>query len=174
MKKLFHVILGVLLAASIVGGGIFAFSNPRHIHVETSDATTIKSEAHHKVLVVYFAGDQKLETMAKYIANQTHGDLLKVTPKGKHVKDLDHVTSLSYKFSPHSASDKVRAITDYSAIYFGYPSSWKEDARPLQLFASKVDLSNLNVVPFGAAQIDTTKTEEKTSLLTKEVNRCIC
>jgi hypothetical protein len=176
MKKLFYVVIAALVAISVIGGGIYTFSYPARSTTKIGEATPMKSTTKSNVLVIYFAGDKDLEKMAQAISEKTDGDLLKVSLVGKNAsRNINNTKSLSYNFTNNINSEVVKDFYDYNVVYYGTPSGWSKNSKPLKLLAERFKFKDQDLIPFGTSKLtltDLTSTR-KDSKLTDEITRCV-
>ena len=111
-----------------------------------------------KTLIAYFSATGSTEQVAKYIASETGGMLLKLTPEDPYTdEDLDYNSDSSRVVNeynnPEQRNIKLEESTisdfdDYDTIFVGYPIWWGTAAWPINDFIKENNFEGKTVIPF--------------------------
>ncbi|MDE5940554.1 MAG: hypothetical protein K2H14_00425 [Muribaculaceae bacterium] len=105
-----------------------------------------------KILIAYFSWGGNTETVANYIANQTHGELFRIEPVVPYPSDYTPCTEVALEERDTNArpaiKDKVANWDDYDVIFIGCPVWWHEAPMIIHTFAESYDFTGKTVVPF--------------------------
>ena len=107
-----------------------------------------------KPLVVYFSYTGNTDTMAHWIANESGGDLSRVTVKDTYPDDYDATVDRAKKELDSGARPQITVDLDanklagYSTVFFGFPIWWYDLPTPMCTLLESYDLSGKEVVPF--------------------------
>ena len=109
-----------------------------------------------KVLVAYFSATGNTKGIAEQIAGLTGGDLYEIIPAEPYTdEDLDYSDSQSRASlemddpdaRPEISSEAI-SISEYAALYLGYPIWHGQAPRILSTFAESYDFDGLTIIPF--------------------------
>lgn len=107
-----------------------------------------------KPLVVYFSYTGNVDKMAHWIANETGGDLVRVTAKDAYSDNYDATVDRAKKELDEGARPEITVELDanqlagYNTVFFGFPIWWYDLPTPMCTFLESYDLSGKEVVPF--------------------------
>lgn len=90
--------------------------------------------------------------LARMIATNTGGDLLKITPVIPYPATYAELLAVSQKERntqslPEFVSD-AKHVEDYDTVFIGYPNWWADMPRIVYHFLMKYDFSNATIIPF--------------------------
>ena len=141
MKKLI-LSIAILLGFGISGNNAFATNNK-------------------KTLVVYYSDTGTTEGVAKIIAKETNGDLVKLEPKIPYTEaDLNWRDKNSRVVKEHENLDKVHVelknakiknFDTYDTVFIGYPIWWSEATWVVDDFVEKNDFTGKRVIAFATS-----------------------
>lgn len=125
----------------------------------STDPTTPSTEGSgHKVLVAYFSGSGRTESVAQKIADATGGTLFEITPQQPYTSaDLNYGNSSSRVVQEYNdVSKRDIALTtvtpadwsSYDVVFIGYPIWWGGAAWPVNGFVTGNDFTGKTVIPF--------------------------
>ncbi len=163
MKKLLTILFCFILAIALM-----ACSNQKNNSL-SNDENDIKSASSEdanndvknqskKTLIAYFSATGSTEQVATYIASETGGMLLKLTPEDPYTEeDLDYNDDNSRVVNeynnPEQRNIKLEESTisdfdDYDTIFVGYPIWWGIAAWPINDFVEANNFEGKTVIPF--------------------------
>ena len=120
---------------------------------EKSD-TVSGSEAGHKILVAYFSYTGHLDSMAHWIADETGGDIVRVTAKETYPEDYNETVDRAKKEHDDSARPAIdvnltaEQLAEYDTVFFGFPVWWYDLPMPMWTFLESYDFSGKTIIPF--------------------------
>ena len=168
MKKLFSIIMSILLIVSLTACGS---QNADHSGGQSGTLENLQSGSGNaeaempsneasgkKTLVVYYSATENTKKAAEHIASVTGGDLFELVPvKPYSREDLnwnDENSRVVYKYE-HPAERKVALTTvtvdnfdKYDTVFIGYPIWWGIAAWPVNGFIEANDFTAKTVIPF--------------------------
>lgn len=128
MMKHFSKIISILLTIIILGAALAGCSRKGNetstqtpVQTDTQNESTSPSEASgsvqnesgavedHKVLVVYFSYTGHLDSMAHWIADETGGDIVRVTAKEAYPDDYDETVDRAKEERDDNARPEIAA-----------------------------------------------------------------
>ena len=168
MKKLFSIIMSILLIVSLTACGS---QNADHSGGQSGTLENLQSGSGNaeaempsneasgkKTLVVYYSATENTKKAAEHIASVTGGDLFELVPvKPYSREDLnwnDENSRVVYEYE-HPAERKVALTTVtvdnfdiYDTVFIGYPIWWGIAAWPVNGFIEANDFTAKTVIPF--------------------------
>lgn len=174
MKKIFALILTVLLAFSLIAceskvqdNGInttpSATNQGDRQDSASSNLPETEPPAGAKVLVAYFSrtGENygvgviekgNTEIIAEMIAAKTGGDLFRIESVNAYPSGYDDCTKMAREEKNANARPELTATVtdfdDYDVIYLGYPIWWSDMPMPIYTFLESYDFSGKTIIPF--------------------------
>lgn len=113
-----------------------------------------KVSGNSKVLVAYFSWSGNGQQMARWIAEETGGDLFRIVPAESYGDDYNACADrakneLDNEIRPE-LSEHIDADTmaQYDTIYIGFPVWWYDLPMPVWTFLEEYDLSGKTIIPF--------------------------
>lgn len=106
------------------------------------------------VLVAYFSWSGNGQQMARWIAEETGGDLFRIVPAESYGDDYNACADrakneldngIRPELSEHIDTD---IMAEYDVIYIGFPVWWYDLPMPVWTFLEEYDLSGKTVIPF--------------------------
>lgn len=141
----FTALLTICVSLSDCGGG-------NHNAIDNSPESTVSGDS--KVLVAYFSWSGNGQQMARWISEETGGDLFRIVPSEPYGEDFDSCADrakneLDNEIRPE-LSEHIDADTmaQYDVIYIGFPVWWYDLPMPVWTFLEEYDLSGKTVIPF--------------------------
>ena len=153
MKKKVWIIIGIVViiaaAAALILPRLFGGSH-RGIDNEPEADVTGNS----KTLVAYFSWSGNGQQMARWIAEETGGELFRIVPAESYGEnygacadraknELDN--GIRPELSSHIDAD---IMAQYDTIYLGFPVWWYDLPMPVWSFLEEYDLSGKTIIPF--------------------------
>lgn len=152
MKKRVVKILSAVTAILTVCVGLSACGGGNHSAIDNSPESAVDGDS--KVLVAYFSWSGNGQQMARWIADETGGDLFRIVPAESYGEDFDACADrakneLDNGIRPE-LSEHIDAgiMAQYDVIYIGFPVWWYDLPMPVWTFLEEYDLSGKTVIPF--------------------------
>ena len=152
MKKRIVKLLSAVTAILTVCVGLSACGGGNHSAIDNSPESAVDGDS--KVLVAYFSWSGNGQQMARWIADETGGDLFRIVPAESYGEDFDACADrakneLDNGIRPE-LSEHIDAgiMAQYDVIYIGFPVWWYDLPMPVWTFLEEYDLSGKTVIPF--------------------------
>ena len=150
-KRLIIIIVAVLLviAAAVICFRMFGGS---HTGIDNNSETKLSDDSN--VLVAYFSWSGNGQQMARWISEETGGDLFRIVPSEPYGEDFDSCADrakneLDNGIRPElSEHIEKRMMEKYDVSYIGFPVWWYDLPMPVWTFLEEYDLSGKTVIPF--------------------------
>lgn len=152
-KKKIIVIVSVIVilvaAAIIIGRNLLGGS-----HTGIDNEPEAKVDGDSKILVAYFSWSGNGQKMARWIAEETGGDLFRIVPTESYGEDYNACADrakneldneIRPELSEHIDAD---VMAQYDKIYIGFPVWWYDLPMPVWTFLEEYDFSGKTVIPF--------------------------
>jgi flavodoxin len=113
-----------------------------------------RSSGDGNILVVYFSYTGHLDSMAHWIADETGGDLIRVTAKEAYSDDYDETVDRAKKEQDEDARPQINAeltqeqLAGYDTVFFGFPVWWYDIPMPMYTFLDTYNFSGKTIIPF--------------------------
>ena len=123
-----------------------------HTGIDNNPESKLSNDS--KVLVAYFSWSGNGQQMARWISEETGGDLFRIVPAEPYGKDFDSCADrakneLDNGIRPElSEHIEKQAMEQYNVIYIGFPVWWYDLPMPVWSFLEEYDLSGKTVIPF--------------------------
>ncbi len=146
MKKIISTLLSFAMLITLAACGS---SNSAQ---NTSNAP--KPEVTGNILVVYFSWSGHLESMAGWIADETGGDLYRVTAKEEYPQNYNETADRAKKEQDDGVRPEINVdltqeqIDGYDVIFFGFPVWWYDLPMSMWTFLESYDFSGKTIIPF--------------------------
>lgn len=178
-KKLYMIIVFVMVlsfaACGNVGGSTQAVNTASAVQPDETEevsataepvpsAETMVSEENasveeaettgNKILVVYFSWSGNLDKMAHWVADETDGDLYRVTAKDPYPENYNETADRAKseqdkRIRPEINFDlTAEQMADYETIFFGFPVWWYDLPMSMWTFLESFDFSGKTIIPF--------------------------
>ena len=177
MKKYLSVILGIILTFCLVACGTSGkdtgndnnqeIINNQQVSDTEEQETSAKAgqtemnanseqENEEKAAVVYFSGTGNTREVANLLAKEANADIYEIVPENIYTSDdlnyNDDNCRANQEMNDDSArpaiSNDLSAVSEYDAIYLGYPIWWGTAPRIIQTFIENYDISRATVYMF--------------------------
>lgn len=144
LLTIFTALLTLCISFSACGGN--------HNAIDNSLESTVNGDS--KTLVAYFSWSGNGQQMARWIAEETGGDLFRIVPAESYGEDYDACADrakneldneIRPELSEHIDAD---VMSQYDVIYIGFPVWWYDLPMPVWTFLEEYDLSGKTVIPF--------------------------
>lgn len=152
MKKRFIKLLSAFTALLTLCVSLSACGGGNHNAIDNSPESTVSGDS--KVLVAYFSWSGNGQQMARWIAEETGGDLFRIVPAEPYGEDYNTCADrakdeldneIRPELSEHIDAD---VMAQYDVIYIGFPVWWYDLPMPVWTFLEEYDLSGKTVIPF--------------------------
>ena len=117
---------------------------------DTSDTET----AENKILVVYFSWSGHLDSMAHWVADETGGDLYRVTAADPYTEDYNATADRAKQEQDDGVRPEIvvditpEQMSEYDTVFFGFPVWWYDLPMPMWTFLENYDFSGKTIIPF--------------------------
>ena len=136
-----------------------ASPSPSSSAVSSSSAASVEAadpqaEDGSKALIVYFSYTGHLDTMAHWIADETGGDLVRVTAVDAYPDDYDATVDRAKAEQDDGARPEINVdltqaqLNGYDTVFVGFPVWWYDLPMPMWTFLEGNDFSGKTVIPF--------------------------
>ena len=152
MKKRMIRLLSAFTALLTLCVSLIACGGGNHNAIDNSPESTVSGDS--KVLVAYFSWSGNGQQMARWIAEETGGDLFRIVPAEPYGEDFNACadrakneldSQIRPELSEHIDAD---VMSQYDVIYIGFPVWWYDLPMPVWTFLEEYDLSGKTVIPF--------------------------
>jgi len=153
MKKKIIITVSIaavlILVAAVVCMNLFGGS---HTAIDNNPESEVTGES--SVLVAYFSWSGNGQQMARWISEETGGDLFRIVPTESYGADYDACADrakeeldngIRPELSEHISAD---IMAQYDVILLGFPVWWYDLPMPVWTFLEEYDLSGKTVIPF--------------------------
>lgn len=153
MKKkrivIVSIIMVVVVIAVIIGMRFFTGGN---MGIDNNPEAEVSGNSN--VLVAYFSWSGNGQQMARWISEETGGDLFRIVPSESYGDDYGACADrakneLDNEIRPELSSHiDADIMAQYDVIYIGFPVWWYDLPMPVWTFLEEYDLSGKTVIPF--------------------------
>lgn len=172
MKKML-IFASSILALALAGcsGNASSSASPSSEPIASSDSPSTSSSSDHRsepssspsgendILVTYFSGTGRTETVAEYVFSLSGGLLSEIVPEDPYTSDdLNYSDSNSRASKEHADSTSRPAISgtisnfaDYETIFIGHPIWWGDAPRIIQTFIESYSFTGKTVYTFSTS-----------------------
>ena len=172
MKKILSLILTAVLLLTLAACGTVRNEEqntsttpiPENTEAPASDAVSNAvpdeteqeptAETDGKILVVYFSWSGNLDKMAHWIADETGGDLIRVTAKEAYPENYNDTADRAKKEVDNGIRPEINVdltpeqMAQYDTVFFGFPVWWYDLPMSMWTFLESYDFSGKTVIPF--------------------------
>lgn len=168
MKKLFSILLGLIMSAAMCSfaacagnGANNTYSDDEHTGGSENNGGLNTPETPYgdsDVLIVYFSATGNTERVADYIAEATGGELFELVPVDEYTSDDLRWTDENSRVVQEYENPELRDIElvsatvenwpEYDMVFIGYPIWWGIAAWPVNGFVEDNDFTGKTVIPF--------------------------
>ena len=124
-------------------------SNPTELSVDKGNEATGNS-----ILVVYFSWSGHLDSMAHWVADETGGDLYRVTAKDPYPENYDQTADRAKQEQDNDVRPEIvvditeEQMAQYDTVFFGFPVWWYDLPMSMWTFLENYDFSGKTIIPF--------------------------
>ncbi len=152
MKK--KIIIAIIIVAVIAVAVVVCMNLFGGSHTGIDNKPEVKVSEDSNILVAYFSWSGNGQQMARWISEETGGDLFRIVPTQSYGEDYNACADrakneLDNEIRP-DLSEHIDANTmeQYDVIYIGFPVWWYDLPMPVWTFLEEYDLSGKTVIPF--------------------------
>lgn len=144
------VVLVVIIAAVAIVMGIFGGGS--HTGIDNDPEAAVQGDSN--ILVAYFSWSGNGQQMARWIAEETGGELFRIVPEESYGEDYGACADrakeeLDNEIRPALSSHiDPDMMAQYDTIYLGFPIWWYDLPTPVWTFLEEYDFSGKTVIPF--------------------------
>lgn len=150
-KRLIMIVVAILLviAAAAICFTMFGGS---HTGIDNNPESKLSDDSN--VLVAYFSWSGNGQQMARWISEETGGDLFRIVPTKPYGEDFDSCADRAKNELDNGIRTELaehidkEAMERYDVIYIGFPVWWYDLPMPVWSFLEEYDLSGKTVIPF--------------------------
>ncbi|MBO4835103.1 MAG: NAD(P)H-dependent oxidoreductase [Lachnospiraceae bacterium] len=149
------IVMGLMLAAC---GNKEKPNDPEPVesNVQTEPETDPVGDvdAESKILVVYFSWSGNLHKMAGWVADETGGDLVRVTAKDAYPDDYDETADRAKQEQDDGIRPEINVeltteqLAQYDVVFFGFPVWWYDLPMPMWTLLENYGFSGKTIIPF--------------------------
>lgn len=152
MKKRVIKLLSALTALLMFGLSLSACGGGNHSAIDNAPESAVNGDS--KILVAYFSWSGNGQQMARWISEETGGDLFRIVPSEPYGEDFNACADRAKdeldnevrpELSEHIDED---TMAQYDVIYIGFPVWWYDLPMPVWTFLEEYNLSGKTVIPF--------------------------
>ena len=110
--------------------------------------------ADNKILVVYFSWSGHLDSMAHWVADETGGDLYRVTAKDPYPENYNQTADRAKQEQDNDVRPEIvvditeEQMAQYDTVFFGFPVWWYDLPMSMWTFLESYDFSGKTIIPF--------------------------
>ncbi|MBR2594055.1 MAG: NAD(P)H-dependent oxidoreductase [Firmicutes bacterium] len=111
-------------------------------------------DADKNVIVVYFSWSGHLDSMAHWVADETDGDLFRVTAKEDYPEDYNETADRAKSEQDNGVRPEINIdltqeqMAKYDTVFLGFPVWWYDLPMPMWTFLESYDFSGKIIIPF--------------------------
>ena len=121
---------------------------------DDTESTEAGSEGDGNVLVVYFSWSGHLDSMAHWVADETGGDLYRVTAADPYPEDYNATADRAKEEQDNDVHPEIvvditeEKMDQYDTVFFGFPVWWYDLPMSMWTFLESYDFSGKTIIPF--------------------------
>ena len=122
--------------------------------VDSNSSTDTASAGNGNILVVYFSWSGHLDSMAHWVADETGGDLYRVTAADPYPENYDDTADRAKQEKDDGIRPEIvvditqEQMAGYDTVFFGFPVWWYDLPMPMWTFLESYDFSGKTIIPF--------------------------
>lgn len=151
-KRILIAVIAVMVIAVIAMIGVRMLGGGSHTGIDNNPEAEVIGDS--KILVAYFSWSGNGQQMARWISEETGGELFRIVPEESYGEDYEACADrakneldngIRPELSSHIDAD---IMAQYDVIYLGYPIWWGIAAWPVDGFIAANDFTGKTVIPF--------------------------
>ncbi len=121
---------------------------------ENNSSTDTASAGNGNILVVYFSWSGHLDSMAHWVADETGGDLYRVTAANPYPENYDDTADRAKQEKDDGIRPEIvvditqEQMAGYDTVFFGFPVWWYDLPMSMWTFLENYDFSGKTIIPF--------------------------
>ena len=121
---------------------------------DSNSSTDTASAGNGNILVVYFSWSGHLNSMARWVADETGGDLYRVTAAEPYPENYDDTADRAKQEKDDGIRPEIvvditqEQMAGYDTVFFGFPVWWYDLPMSMWTFLESYDLSGKTIIPF--------------------------
>ena len=122
--------------------------------VDSNSSTDTASAGNGNILVVYFSWSGHLDSMAHWVADETGGDLYRVTAADPYPENYDDTADRAKQEKDDGIRPEIvvditqEQMAGYDTVFFGFPVWWYDLPMSMWTFLENYDFSGKTIIPF--------------------------
>ena len=122
--------------------------------VDSNSSTDTASAGNGNILVVYFSWSGHLDSMAHWVADETGGDLYRVTAAEPYPENYDDTADRAKQEKDDGIRPEIvvditqEQMAGYDTVFFGFPVWWYDLPMSMWTFLENYDFSGKTIIPF--------------------------
>lgn len=159
MKKILSMFLMILMTVSLAacgstGSGSQPAGMAEQVPSEASSVPDSEGTEGGKILVVYFSWSGNLDKMAHWVADETGGDLFRVSAKDPYPENYDQTADRAKQEQDDDVHPEIvvditaEQMAQYDTVFFGFPVWWYDLPMSMWTFLESYDFSGKTIIPF--------------------------
>ena len=124
------------------------------VKANSNSSTDAASAGNGNILVVYFSWSGHLDSMAHWVADETGGDLYRVTAADPYPENYDDTADRAKQEKDDGIRPEIvvditqEQMAGYDTVFFGFPVWWYDLPMSMWTFLESYDLSGKTIIPF--------------------------
>lgn len=121
---------------------------------EETPSEQTDSDSGNNILVVYFSWSGHLDSMAHWVADETGGDLYRVTAKDPYPEDYNQTADRAKSEQDNGIRPEIdidltpEQMAQYDTVFFGFPVWWYDLPMCMWTFLESYDFTGKTIIPF--------------------------
>ena len=150
-KRQIIIIISVLVVTVVAVIAVSRMLNGQNEGIDNKPEQDVKGESN--VLVAYFSWSGNVQQIARWVAEETDGEIFRIVPQESYGKDYANCANRSKKELNDRTRPKLSSHIDkdimakYDTIYLGFPVWWYELPMPVWTFLEEYDLEGKTIIP---------------------------
>lgn len=151
-KRILIAVIAVMVIAVIAMIGVRMLGGGSHTGIDNNPEAEVTGDS--KILVAYFSWSGNGQQMARWISEETGGELFRIVPEESYGEDYEACADrakneldngIRPELSSHIDAD---IMAQYDVIYLGFPVWWYDLPMPVWTFLEEYDLEGKTIIPF--------------------------
>lgn len=123
-------------------------------NTDDNSVKTASTENGSNILVVYFSWSGHLDSMAHWVADETGGDLYRVTAKDPYPDNYNQTADRAKSEQDNGVRPEIsiditpEQMAQYETVFFGFPVWWYDLPMSMWTFLESYDFSGKTIIPF--------------------------
>ena len=124
------------------------------VEANSNSSTDAASAGNGNILVVYFSWSGHLDSMAHWVADETGGDLYRVTAADPYPENYDDTADRAKQEKDDGIRPEIvvditqEQMAGYDTVFFGFPVWWYDLPMSMWTFLESYDFSGKTIIPF--------------------------